>query len=169
LGIRQHSAIRLMSFALDSQAGTIAVRENVRIPGLGYFDPAERQWCARTTSFPINAHGPHLRREWDGNLPPYRGNGSMETAGVRAAEHWFLGVMDVVDAAAHVRFSLVETVFTGQSVENKKLVRIECLDQTPMVLEDELASEVCHMGRIGGDERFLVGQNASQEVVVLKF
>jgi hypothetical protein len=68
-----------------------------------------------------------------------------------------------------VRFSLVETVFTGQYVENKKLVRIESLDTTPMVLEDELAKEICHMGRIAGDERFLIGQNSSQEVVVLRF
>jgi hypothetical protein len=168
-GIRQHSAISLMSFALDSHAGTITVRENVCIAGQGYFDPAERLWCARTTSFPFNAHGPHLRREWDGNLPPYRGNGSMETADVLEAEKWFLGIMDVVDQVANVRFSLVETVFTGQFVENKKLVRIECLDKRPMALEEEFAKEICHMGRIGGDERFLVGQNSSQEVVVLKF
>jgi hypothetical protein len=168
-GIRQHSAISLMSFALDSNAGTITVRENVCVAGQGYFDPAERLWCARTTSFPFDAHGPHLRREWDGNLPPYRGNGSMETSDVLEAEKWFLGIMDVVDRAARVRLSLVETVFTGQFVENKKLVRIESLDTRPMVLEDELAREVCHMGRIAGDERFLIGQNPSQEVVVLSF
>jgi hypothetical protein len=88
---------------------------------------------------------------------------------VLEAEKWFLGIMDVVDPVANVRFSLVETVFTGQFVENKKLVRIECLDKRPMALEEEFAKEICHMGRIGGDERFLVGQNASQEVVVLKF
>jgi hypothetical protein len=169
LGIRQHSAISLMSFALDSDAGTVTVRENVCIAGQGYFDPAERLWCARTTSFPFNGQGPHLRKEWDGNLPPYRGNGSMETADVLEPEKWFLGIMDVVDEAANVRFSLVETVFTGQYVENKKLVRIESLDTTPMVLEDELAKEICHMGRIAGDERFLIGQNSSQEVVVLRF
>lgn len=168
-GIRQHSAISLMSFALDSEAGTVTVRENVCIAGQGYFDPAERLWCARTTSFPIQGQGPHLRREWDGNLPPYRGNGSMETANVLEAEKWFLGIMDVVDAAARVRFSLIETVFTGQLVENRKLIRIEALDGKPMVLDDELAENLSHMGRIAGDERFLVGQNASQEVVVLRF
>jgi hypothetical protein len=170
-GIRQHGAISLMSFTLDSDAETITVRENVRVSGQGegYFDPAERLWCARTTSFPICAQGPHLRREWDGNLPPYRGNGSMETADVLEAEKWFLGIMDVVDEAAKVRFSLVETVFTGQSMENQKLLRVEALGESPVALNDELSREICHMGRIAGDERFLVGQNANQEVVVLRF
>ena len=168
-GIRQHSAISLMSFALDSNAETVSVRENVCVAGQGYFDPAERLWCARTISFPFHAQGPHLRREWDGNLPPYRGNGSMESADVLEAEKWFLGIMDVVDTAAKVRLSLVETVFTGQFADNKKLIRIEALGMRPVVLDDEMAREVCHMGRIAGDERFLVGQNANQEVIVLRF
>ena len=93
----------------------------------------------------------------------------MESADVLEPEKWFLGVMDVLDNAAGVRFSLVETVFTGQYFENKKMIRIESLGLRPVVLEDELARETCHMGRIAGDERFLVGQNSSQEIVVLKF
>ena len=168
LGIRQHSAISLLSLHLNSSASTIAFRENVCVAGQGYFDPAERLWCARTTTFPFLGHGPHLRREWEGNLPPYRGNGSMETVDVEEAEKWFLGIKDVVDEVANVRFSLVETVFTGQFVENRKLIRIQALGRLA-TLVDALADEVSHMGRIEGDERFLVGQNGSQEVVVLKF
>ena len=87
----------------------------------------------------FGAQGPHLRREWDGNLPPYRGNGSMETADVLEAEKWFLGIMDVVDEAAKVRFSLVETVFTGQSAENQKLLRVEALGESPVALDDGLS------------------------------
>jgi hypothetical protein len=100
--------------------------------------------------------------------PPAGLLGALETADVLEAEKWFLGIMDVVDQVANVRFSLVETVFTGQFIENKKFVRIESLDKRPIALE-EFSREICHMGRIGGDERFLVGQNSSQEVVVLKF
>jgi len=158
-----------MSLALNSAALTITVRENVCVAGQGYFDPAERLWRSRSTTFPFLGHGPHLHREWEGELPPYRGNGSMETADVKEPEKWFLGIMDVVDEQAEVRFSLVETVFTGQFVENKKMVRIEALDKEATTLEEGLANDVCHMGRIAGDECFLVGQNSSQEVVVLKF
>ena len=93
----------------------------------------------------------------------------MDTADVQEPEKWFLGIMDVVDDVADVRHSLIETVFTGQIMENKKMIRMEALNREPVVLNDALAKEVSHMGRIGGDERFLVGQNASQEVVVLKF
>ena len=93
----------------------------------------------------------------------------METADVQEPEMWFLGIMDVVDDVADVRLSLIETVFTGQVMENKKMIRMEALNREPVVLDDAPAREVSHMGRIAGDERFLVGQNASQEVVVLKF
>jgi hypothetical protein len=169
LGIRQHSAISLMSFAIDSGARALVVRENVYVPGQGYFDPAERLWSARTTIFPFVGHGPHLRREGDGNLPPYRGNCSMETVDVLEAEEWFLGIMDVVDHVASVRFSLVETVFTGQPLEKKKLVRTDVLGSQRVMLDDVLAREISHMGKIAGDERWLIGQNGSQELVVLKF
>lgn len=169
LGIRQHSAISLISFALNSHASTITVRENICVAGQGYFDPAERLWCANSTTFPFVGYGPHIRQEWDGDLPPYRGNGSMETVDIREVEKNFLGIMDVVDEQADLRFSLVETVFTGQFVENRKLLRVEALGRDSTALEDSLADEVCHMGRIAGDERYLVGQNASQEVVVVKF
>jgi len=88
---------------------------------------------------------------------------------VREPEKWFLGIMDVVDEAANVRFSLIETVFTGQLAENRKMVRIEVLGREGILLDDAIAKEVCHMGRIAGDEKWLVGQNNAQEVVVLRF
>jgi F-box domain len=115
LGIRQQSNITLMLLVLDSPSNTITIRTNVCVAGQGYFDPAERLWCAKTTSFPFLGFGPHLVREWDGNLPPYRGHCSMESAEVEESEKWFLPVMDVVDVDVarneRVRFSLVETCF----------------------------------------------------------
>jgi len=171
LGIRQHSAISLMSLSLDAdpKAPNVCFRENVCLAGQGYFDPAERLWCARTTIFPSTGLGPHLRREFDGSLPPYRGHTSMETADIEDPDQWFLGIGDVIDSRANIRFSLIETVFTGQSVENKRLIRIHALGRPLAVLDDELAREMTHMGRIMGDERYLIGQNARQEVVVLTF
>ena len=146
------------------------MRENVCIAGQGYFDPAERLWCARTTSFPFNAHGPHLRREWDGYSAPLpRQREAWETADVLEAEKVVSGHHGRGRPGGEREVFTVETVFTGQFIENKKLVRIESLDKRPMALEEEFAREICHMGRIGGDERFLVGQNSSQEVVGLNF
>ncbi|KAK6367929.1 hypothetical protein LTS17_010081 [Exophiala oligosperma] len=180
VGVRQHASIALMSLRVDSGTRSLTVRENVNVAGQGYFDPAERLWCARTTTFPFEGQGPRLYREWDGNLPPYRGHCSMESADVEESERWFLPVMDVVDADAGVRMSLVETCFSGQSVENRLVVRLKvtgAADTTTaaaavdewVTLEDQLAAEVSAMGRIAGDERWLVGQNDRMEIVVLKF
>ncbi|KIW87127.1 uncharacterized protein Z519_12238 [Cladophialophora bantiana CBS 173.52] len=187
-GIRQRASVALMSLHLDSETLSLTVRENVGVAGQGYFDPAERLWCAKTTTFPFLGQGPRLFREWDGNLPPYRGHCSMETADVEESERWFLPVMDVVDAEAGVRLSLVETCFSGQSVENRLVVRlkVEAANDKDSVLhgdeeasaatgpvwatlDDDLTKEVSFMGRIAGDERWLIGQNERMELVVLKF
>lgn len=180
LGIRQHSQIRLMSLAIDAATATFTWRENVCVAGQGYFDPAERLWCAKTTSFPFMAEGPELQREWDGYLPPYRGHGSMESSDIDEVgmEKWFVPIMDTVDEGTGVRLSLVETCFTGLSMmENKLVIRIKIpwLDEqyedgayVPMK-DDDLVQELSVMGRIAGDERWVVGQNERQELVVARF
>lgn len=167
-GIRQQSSPCLMKFSLNSEQRTITVYENVRVSGQGYFDPAGRLWCARTTTILFHGEGPHLQRECDINLPPYRGNCSMETSDVLEPELWFLGIMDVVDEKADVRFSLAESAFTSRDVQNSAFLRIQALG-IMATLDEATAKQVAHVGKIAGDERFLVGQNDRQEVVVLKF
>ena len=100
----------------------------------------------------------------------------MESAEVEESERWFLPIMDVVDRAADVRLSLIETCFSGQSVENKLAMRLKTrgVDDEDnevewVTLEDSLTAEVSAMGRIAGDERWLVGQNERMEIVVLHF
>jgi hypothetical protein len=166
--IRQQSSPSLINFSLDSEQRTIRFRENVCISGQGYFDPAERLWAATTTIIPFEGEGPHIQRQWDGNLPLYRGNCTMDTCDTLESENWFLGVMDVVDEEAHVRFSLAESVFTGRDVHNTAFVRIRALDKMA-TLDEATTRQIAYMGKIAGDERFLIGQNDSQEIVVLRF
>jgi len=170
MGVRQHASVSLMSLHVDSASLSLTVRENVCVAGQGYFDPAERLWCAKTTTFPFLGQGPHLRREWDGNLPPYRGHCSMESAELEEIEGWFSPIMDVVDADAHVRLSLVETCFTGQSMDNRMVVRVKTGFLGDWVsLEDSIVREISGMGRIAGDERWVIGQSERQEIVVVEF
>ena len=178
-GIRQQSHIRLMLISVDTPTATLTWRENTCIAGQGYFDPAERLWCAKTTAFPFLGQGPQLQREWDGYLPPYRGHGSMESADIdeSALEKWFLPVMDIVDDQTGVRLSLIETCFTGIMMENKLMLRIKVpwLNEEDeegayvMLKDDDLVREISAMGRIAGDERWIIGQNERMELVVLKF
>lgn len=177
MGIRQHASVALMSIDIDSESLSLIVRENAAVAGQGYFDPAERLWCAKTTTFPFSGMGPRLVREWDGNLPPYRGHCSMESADVQEGENWFLPIMDVLDPDAHVRLSLVETCFTSQSVENRIIIRVKVGDGDGeegavsqwVPLDDGLTKTVGGMGRIAGDERWIIGQNERMELVVVEF
>ncbi|KIV91511.1 hypothetical protein PV10_06042 [Exophiala mesophila] len=170
IGIRQHASVALMSLHLDSPSQTLTVRENAGVSGQGYFDPAERLWCAKTTSFPFSANGPVLVREWDGNLPPYRGHCTMESEQVEESDKWFLPIMDVVDSEARVRLSLVETCFTGQSLDNRIVARIKADAIGDWVtLADVWTRQIGVMGRIAGDERWIIGQNERLEIVVVKF
>ena len=102
-------------------------------------------------------------------------------------ENWFVPVMDVVDREAGVRFGLVETCFGGLGVDNRLLLRVRVGDEDGgatggrkksdgrgqqgdwVAMDDKLVEEVAWMGRIAGDERWVVGQNRSMEIVVLKF
>lgn len=167
IGVRQHSNISLLSLSLDSQSCTLTVRENTCVAGQGYFDPAERLMMSTTTTFPFLGHGPAYRKDWDRDLPPYRGHCSMESTEIENVERWFFPIMDVLDPVSGVRFSLVETCFTGQ-MENRLVIRIKSLGKW-VTLDDGLVKMVAGMGKIAGDERWLVGQNEKMELVILQF
>jgi hypothetical protein len=167
-GIRQQSSPSLIKFSLDSERHSITIYENACTTGQGYFDPAEQWWRARTTNILFRAEGPHLQRECNGKLPPYRGNCSMETSDVPYLEPWFRAIMDVVDEKANVRFSLLESVFTGKDVHNTAFIRICALERVA-TLDEATTRQIAHMGKIAGDERFLVGQNDKQDIVILRF
>ena len=180
LGIRQHSNIRFMNMSIDNASATLTWRENTCVAGQGYFDPAERLWNTKSVAFPFLGLGPHRIVDYDGLLPPYRGHASMESDDVEedAIEKWFLPVMDVVDRQSGVRLGLVETCLTGLGVDNRLMVRVKVPwlkdnfgydGRYVMLEEDEAVKEVSAMGRIDGDERWVVGQNERMEVVVLRF
>ena len=104
-------------------------------------------------------------------------------------EKWFIPVMDVVDSAAGVRMSLVETCFGGLGVDNRLMIRVKVKGEKGrrvwtkggrsgsgydemagwIAMDDKLVEQVAWMGRIAGDERWIVGQNRGMEIVVLKF
>ncbi|RMZ83550.1 hypothetical protein DV738_g1140, partial [Chaetothyriales sp. CBS 135597] len=176
LGVRQRSQVKLMSLGVDSKAYNIIWRENVYETASGYFDPAERDWRAQTTIFPFISFGPHQFKERDGYLPPYRGHASMESCDIEqdAIEKWFVPVMDVLDQASGVRFSLVETVFTGLGVEQRLLIRVKVpwlgeSGEYVVLRDDTLLKEITAMGRIAGDERHLIGMNDKMELIVCSF
>lgn len=171
LGIRQHASIGLTKFELDSDGQILTWYENKFSNQYGYFDPAERSWESTTTSFPFVGEGPVLRRSSDVELPSYRGHCTMESDEIKAEiESWFLPVSEIGDRYSHVRFALIETCFTGLVVENRLLARLQVKqDEQWQNLDDELSEEISAMGRIAGDERWLIGQNKRMQIVIARF
>ena len=175
LGIRQQASISLMKIELDSVNETITWRENRHVSGQGYFDPAERCWESRSTMFPFVGEACAYR--WTGGedtkIVSYRGHCSMDSDLIRTeAEKWFLPVCEVGDDGRNdaIRFSVIETCFTGVMVENKLLLRVRMGESEDWInLDDETAKSLCAMGKIQGDERWLVGQNERLQVVIARF
>lgn len=92
----------------------------------------------------------------------------METVDQRVRESWAEGIMDVVDSDAGVRYSLLNTVFGGKTALNWLLLDIEALGNHT-TLSDQNTQIVSFKGKICGDERYLIGENCDEEIVILRF
>ena len=171
LGIRQHASISLIKIELDSENKVLIWRENRFVSGQGYFDPAERCWESRNVSFPFVGDGCVQERMGDVETVSYRGHCSMDSQEVEGeVEGWFLPVSEVGDGNDGVRYGLIETCFTGLVVENRILVRVRLgRDGEWRNLQDELVKQLGAMGRICGDERWVIGQNEKLQIVIARF
>lgn len=171
LGIRQHASVGLTKFAIDSDSETLSWYENKFSNQYGYFDPAERSWESTTTTIPFVGAGPVQRQTCNIELPSYRGHCTMDSDEIKAEiEGWFLPVSEIGDSHSQVRFALIETCFTGLVVENRLLARLQIQqDGHWQNLDDSLSRQVSAMGRIAGDERWLIGQNKRMQIVVARF
>lgn len=181
LGIRQRANIALISLVLEEfdededgggGGGNVVWKENIHVSGQGYFDPAERNWRSRVTRFPFKGDGPAHVLVGAEELVAYRGAVSMESCELEEdeVERWFLPVMDVVDRDAKVRFALLETCFSGMGMINRIMVRVKLGEEGEWTnMEGNEVDELSVMGRVAGDERWIVGMNGKLEVVVGRF
>lgn len=175
LGIRQRANIAFINLKLEELeegSGNIVWKENFHVSGQGYFDPAERNWMSRITRFPFEGSGAAQVQVGAEELVAYRGAVSMESCELEdgEVEKWFLPVMDVVDREAGVRFALLETCFSGMGMINRIMVRVKVgEDGEWQNMDGDAIVELSAMGRIAGDERWIVGMNRKLELVVGRF
>lgn len=174
-GIRQRANIAFISLVLEEfeeGGGNIVWKENFHVSGQGYFDPAERNWMSRVTRFPFEGSGAAHVRVGSEELVAYRGAVSMESCELEdgEVEKWFLPVIDVVDREAGIRFALLETCFSGMGMPNRIMVRVKVgEDGEWQNMEGDVIDELSAMGRIAGDERWIIGMNRKLELVIGKF
>ena len=166
LTIWQKDAPSLMSFRIDDTAENIYWYENQYVRPTQAFNLGHGSWRSRTVTVPL-ALGPVNIQFDDARLPPYFGSCSFEAVHQRYDnDHSVLGVLDAVDEEADVTYSVLRTNISGPF--NVTLVKIR-LHGSSIDLNDRASDQVSYKGKVAGDERFLIGENSRQKIVVLKF
>jgi hypothetical protein len=122
-----------------------------------------------TTSIPLVGNGPHWRREFEGVLPPYRGNcsmqaESMEPNGCIMKDPWFGIISQVTVLEPNLGFCLHFDTWTW--VQNQT---------TYLSIQTPRSTITCDnwdfvgRGKIAGSEKYLMGENCNRELVVYRF
>ncbi|KAL9107613.1 MAG: hypothetical protein Q9227_007516 [Pyrenula ochraceoflavens] len=165
-GILQKDSPLLMSFHIDDAADNIYWYENEYMRPTNAFNLGHGEWRSRTVTIPL-AIGAVNSRYNDIRLPPYAGNCSLDASRHRdIPKESVLGVMETADEEADVTYSVLRTNISGPF--NTTLVKIHLLGNT-VDLEEKFSNQVSYKGKLAGDERFLIGENDRQEIVILHF
>ncbi|KAB8206874.1 hypothetical protein BDV34DRAFT_192938 [Aspergillus parasiticus] len=133
---------------------------------------APTEWTSQVqiTSIPISGEGPCWRRFDDQVLPPYRGNNSLQTKPLSFAicdEPWYAVVSEAFDEKAEVGFCLHLSPITWP-FDLKMFLSIRTPSSIKTLKHEEIF-ELIGKGRICGNERHLVGENANRELVIYRF
>lgn len=177
--VRQRGVPSMIRLEIDSEAGTLDITDNTRIGTRGVLDhylwppslqsPEELTPIVYITSIPFIGHGPCWRRKTGTRYPPYRGNTSLQTEPFTAeGSSWYAGLSEAADEKAQVYHSLYFYSERSQWDSMRMLLNVRT-PRSQATIEYSTVSEIGFKGRISGDERFVIGQNAENEVVVFRF
>lgn len=174
--VRQRGSPAIMRLDINSEANTVDITEVTYAGspiGRNSYNPLEWTCRVQTTSIPFIGHGPCWRRDAGVVFPPYRGNSCMEIPPLSMTGHhpWYLGVYEATDEDAQVSFYL-RYCHSSVSEEGKFSARLALTIRTPnseTTLSDTASAALSEKGKICGDERFVVGENDSGELVVYRF
>jgi hypothetical protein len=183
--VRQRGSPAIMRLDINSEAKTVDITE-VTYTGSSpvgrrvYFNPLEWSCRVQTTSIPFLGYGPCWRRDVGVVFPPYRGNSCMDIPPLSMTDHnypWYLGVYEATDEHAQVSFCLRychnKSLPTAEEAERQFPLRLAPLTiRTPYsttTLSELATAQLSAKGKICGDERFVLGENSSRELVVYRF
>ncbi|QGA20631.1 hypothetical protein EYB26_008337 [Talaromyces marneffei] len=169
--VRQRGFPAIMRMDLDSQSNSISITE-VRDTGRVDFNVLEHSPCVQVVTIPFIGQGPALQRKVTTYYPPYRGNCSMEIAPWTVTRPWacYWAICESTDEEAHVSFCL--SYFSSKAQVGFEIDPLMLTIHTPQsikTLSIELSKNVAFKGKICGDERFVVGENDSNQLVIMKF
>ncbi|OAX81928.1 hypothetical protein ACJ72_03727 [Emergomyces africanus] len=171
--VRQRGAPKLVRLDINSETGVLDIVESTCPDnGLVPFN-APCYPSVQVTSIPFLGYGPSWRRDLDIPIPAYRGNKSMYNRSVQSPDPWCACICEAADEEAQVFFNLQNPMWNSESV-NHTAPRLEVTIRashmyTVSQLEPRYSMEIDWKGHICGDERFVIGENKAQELVILRF
>ncbi|KAJ5473756.1 hypothetical protein N7475_003322 [Penicillium sp. IBT 31633x] len=166
--IRQRGCPSIQRLEITDNAQAVEVTENICIrpedqppEPFGFPVPI-------TTSIPLIGNGPHLRRECEEILPPYRGNCSLQAEGMNLdgfmVDPWFGVIAQVTVLEPDLGFCLHFDPINW--IDNQV---IELTIQTPRSSVTCANLDFIGRGKLAGCERYLVGENCNRELVIYRF
>lgn len=169
--VRQRGSPAIVRMDIDSSSNSISITE-VRDAGRVDYNTLEYAPKAQVITIPFIGQGPSWHREVQVLYPPYRGNCSMELSPWTVTSPWpcYWAICESTDAEAHVSFciSYLSSMTQAGYQVDPLMVTIHT-PQAIVTLRHELAKELSYKGKICGDERFVVGENSENQLVVLNF
>jgi hypothetical protein len=169
--VRQRGFPAIMRMDLDSGSNSISITE-VRDTGRMDFNILEHAPWVRTVTIPFIGQGPSLQREVTTWYPPYRGNCCMEIAPWTVTWPWacYWAICESTDEKAGVSFCISYlSSKTQASYEKDPLMVTIHTPQAIKTLSPELSRDISFKGKICGDERFVIGENDLNQLVIMKF
>ncbi|PGH31011.1 hypothetical protein GX50_06215 [[Emmonsia] crescens] len=171
--VRQRGIPKMIRLDIDSETSILDIMESTS-PDYE-IDPGNTSCYShvQVTSIPFLGHGPSWRRDLKMPIPPYRGNTSMYNRSVRGCYPWHTCISEAIDEGAQVFFTLQTS--TQSYTDFKHAPHLEVAIQAPHIdyrfslLKPRFSSEIAWKGCIRGDERFVIGENDAQELVILRF
>ncbi|PGH06867.1 hypothetical protein GX51_02112 [Blastomyces parvus] len=171
--VRQRGAPKMIRLDIDSETNVLDITESISPER--QIELINTHWFpdVQVTSIPFLSHGPIWRRDLKLRIPPYRGNTSMSNRSIRGSYLWYMTISEAIDEEAQVFFSLQTSIRSHEDCKSAPTmdvtIRAPHFGDGFSRLESRLLPEIAFKGFIQGDERFVIGENEAQELVILRF
>lgn len=173
--IRQRSTPTIRSLELDENHAYVVEEDHRWLVGqeAGHYLP--RLHKVRSVGIPFSI-GPRWEDSCgaDGDVNLSFCERASETRSPRYAPCWrheefpYLTITEAMDTAAGVRFC-ARHCFMLETISISVKPKIHLLSPNYETSKDDLWSQLLGVGKICGDERWLIGENLEQEIVILHF
>lgn len=163
-GIQHWAHLSIQKLDITDDCHSIEITQNICF----IFDvqtPFEQDSTSLTmiTSIPMTGNGPHVRRV-GGLLPPYRGNFHAE---ILDAEDFMVQPWSSIIAEIHSKYGAWFTLYFRDPASATRTTYLAI--DTPYFNVDFKNRDFTGSGKLAGCERYLVGQNNNQELVIYHF